>query len=772
MPPKGLVDSVSGWSPGDRSSATPRRGWRRRIVASLVTAALVTTALVAATSPAQAAIVEVGYRDFSYGTVATTPTGEKPESKLWYTADNIWWGSLFNKLSGHFEIYRFDGSQQSWSTTGVSIDSRAVTEADALYDKVSNKLYVVTHVKDTATSSDMTMKFEQYTYASGLWTLDSGFPINVSSSNPETAVLDRDSTGMVWITWTEPNGAGGRRVEIAHSTTDTQHWSAPYDLPGTTHANNLRTDEIATVIAYRQNIGVMWGNEADGTLNFDSHQDGAADTDWASAVLCDNTTFGRPGCPDDHFNIKSLGDDGTGRVFALVKTGLDGGPSPVASDPLEIMWEFNPSLPDAGWSHSTVWTVGDNTTRAITLLDASNHEIYAFASPCCNGGTVYMKKSDYSTDIRQWEPGLGTPFMRSSTDVNINNVTSTKQSVNDDTGLLVLASASKTKFYLHNFIQLGSADDTTPPTVTAESPTAGATSVSADTTVTATFSEAVDPTTVTDTSFTLTDPGLAPVSATVTYDAVSHVATLAPSSNLSPGVTYTATVSGVNDTAGNAMVGPTIWSFTTVSSAGITNLGQIANASSSTSGLTLSMTTTSAVPAGSRIVLGIGYAGASTITAQVTDSAGDAWTVDKRTANGSTGTTSAIASTRTAGGLVSGATITLTLSARANMRLAVGYAYSGISGIGATAGSAARSKTPTSGVVSTGVGNLIFGVTMYNSGTATHTAGAGNTELAEIAAGTKKLAVDQQVVLAVGDHADSGTLSASLQWTDSAVAYT
>jgi hypothetical protein len=45
------------------------------------------------------------------------------------------------------------------------------------------------------------------------------------------------------------------------------------------------------------------------------------------------------------------------------------------------------------------------------------------------------------------------------------------------------------------------------------------------------------------------------------------------------------------------------------------------------------------------------------------------------------------------------------------------------------------------------------------------------TELAELHAGTKSLAVDQRIVSSTGSYADSGTLSASAIWTDSVVTY-
>jgi methionine-rich copper-binding protein CopC len=103
------------------------------------------------------------------------------------------------------------------------------------------------------------------------------------------------------------------------------------------------------------------------------------------------------------------------------------------------------------------------------------------------------------------------------------------------------------------------ATDTTPPTISARSPAGGATGVSAGTTVTATFSKAVQSGTI---SFVLKDANNNTVSATVTYDANSRIATLTPSGPLAGSATYTATVSGATDLAGNVMA-PSSWSFTT-----------------------------------------------------------------------------------------------------------------------------------------------------------------------------------------------------------------
>ena len=111
--------------------------------------------------------------------------------------------------------------------------------------------------------------------------------------------------------------------------------------------------------------------------------------------------------------------------------------------------------------------------------------------------------------------------------------------------------------------------DATAPTVTAISPASGATGVSTTTTITATFSEAMDPATITTSTFQLRNSGGTLVTATVAYDATTRVATLTPSSALAAGpTTYTATVvggtNGVKDVAGNALGSSRTWSFTTV----------------------------------------------------------------------------------------------------------------------------------------------------------------------------------------------------------------
>lgn len=100
------------------------------------------------------------------------------------------------------------------------------------------------------------------------------------------------------------------------------------------------------------------------------------------------------------------------------------------------------------------------------------------------------------------------------------------------------------------------------PTVISTVPAAGAAAVAINTTVTATFSRAMDPTTINGATFTLTGPGVTPVAGAVIY--AGTTATFTPSALLVAGTVYTATITtGAKDPTGNALAANFVWTFTT-----------------------------------------------------------------------------------------------------------------------------------------------------------------------------------------------------------------
>jgi hypothetical protein len=109
----------------------------------------------------------------------------------------------------------------------------------------------------------------------------------------------------------------------------------------------------------------------------------------------------------------------------------------------------------------------------------------------------------------------------------------------------------------------GATADTTPPTVSSTDPVNAASGVAISSSVYATFSKPMDPTTITATTFTVVASGIPPVSGTVTY--AGSTATFKPAANLTASTAYTATITtGVKDlaTPANAMAANFIWTFT------------------------------------------------------------------------------------------------------------------------------------------------------------------------------------------------------------------
>ena len=434
------------------------RKYLKRISFNLIIAAiLIVVAL--GIRPASAATINVGYRDFAFGS-AYSPTGEKPQSKLWFN-DGIWWGVMYNKASTskHFEIYRFNWATDTWTTTGVMVDARTKSSADALW--TGSKLYTVSNVAPGATG-DVNIYVTRYSYNSTTktYSVDSSFPVAVHHRGVETVVMDRDTTGKLWVTFTDANSSGGRNAYVTHTTTNDNTWITPYVVP-VTGANTLKSDDISTIVAYSGNIGVMWSNQKDSAVYFAYHPDGTADNNWIS-----NPAVQGPKYADDHLNIKSLQADSAGQLFAVVKTSLNDVESSTSTKPSVLLLQLDTH---GSWSRRTVWRIVDNVTRPIVLLDQQNRTIYAFTTVnygSQDNGAIYYKSVSLDNPSMQFVEGLGTPFIVSSTDTHINNASSTKQALNSTTNLLVIAGDDTSNYYFHNKIVLGNGGPTLTPTAT------------------------------------------------------------------------------------------------------------------------------------------------------------------------------------------------------------------------------------------------------------------------------------------------------------------
>ena len=238
-----------------------------------------------------------------------------------------------------------------------------------------------------------------------------------------------------------------------------------------------------------------------------------------------------------------LGSPSFGRVPTVTAT------SPVASTPAVT-----------GVSTNTRVTATFSKTMAPASISASSFTLACPAATAVAASVAY----DVATQMATLTPAAALPHSTTC-------VATVAATVQDTTGI-ALGSAFAWSFVTGP----AAATDTTRPTVSVTVPTLGAVFVVTNTRISATFSEPMNPASLTGASFTLTNTTAgAAVAGTVTYVPASHTAVFTPSTPgaLANNSLYTATItSAATDVAGNALAGNSavtpgagqhVWTFTT-----------------------------------------------------------------------------------------------------------------------------------------------------------------------------------------------------------------
>ena len=176
-------------------------------------------------------------------------------------------------------------------------------------------------------------------------------------------------------------------------------------------------------------------------------------------------------------------------------------------------------------------------TPSITVTGNASDSISWIKSVTVNGTSAGLTGETYTSDIQLTE--------------GQNTITATATDAAGNTGTATIT------------VTL----DTTPPAVTSTTPVDNDTEVTVNTTITATFSEEIDASTITTTTFSLNSETSGAISGSVTNN--GNTATFTPLDNLSHNTTYTVTINsgndGVKDLAGNALTEDYTWSFKTES---------------------------------------------------------------------------------------------------------------------------------------------------------------------------------------------------------------
>ena len=382
-----------------------------------------------------------------------SPTASKPQSKLWY-AQGKWWGVLLE--NGEFHIRSFDAATRKWSAPGALVDTRPKSHVDVLWD--GTYLYTVGAVQRATTTSADSIQFKRFSFdaASGTYKTDLA-PAPLNNGGVEAAVLAKDGHGRIWIVYT-----AGNNVRYMTSDNSGATFSAPTGLPSnmTAKSEGLSPDDIATVVGANDSAAIAWSrqeaNNMEGLYVATYKYSGATGTagSWQLKTLLEKQY-----AADDHLNM-SVDGDGAGRIFLVAKTGANDKVPATDSDPLIQLWVRELS---GSWTSHVIDRVSEGGTRPVVVVDRDAGKLRVFLTTPEAGGGVYERTTSLSS------PGSFTParpVIELASDNFVNNVTTTKQNVTPDTGLLVLASDQKTGYYVQNYASGGGSTPSVGPSVT------------------------------------------------------------------------------------------------------------------------------------------------------------------------------------------------------------------------------------------------------------------------------------------------------------------
>ena len=219
-----------------------------------------------------------------------------------------------------------------------------------------------------------------------------------------------------------------------------------------------------------------------------------------------------------------------------------------------VVTSFSPPNGSAGVSTAVSVTATFNKALDPTTVNSSTFELLDNSSNIVSASVTYNS----STLTATLQP---TAALANSTGYT---AMVRGGGVKDSTGTPMAAS------YSSSFV---TASLTSPPVVMAFTPANGASGVSTTSTITATFSKAIDPTTLNGSTFQLLNSSNTVLSASISYNSSSFTATLQPSAPLTISSNYTVVLRGgtvdprIKDTSGTALAANVSWVFSTSSTA-------------------------------------------------------------------------------------------------------------------------------------------------------------------------------------------------------------
>jgi hypothetical protein len=369
------------------------------------------------------------YRGIGWPIIGTTEKFDRNNQSKMFHHGGFWWAVAQSNADQKWYLWKLNASM--WSQD-VLVHASSKNRPDCVLDASNNRVYIL--LPGSSTTYITRLK-----YASGAWSIDSGYPYAISDfaqSSDRGINLVRATNGDLWVFMIADSTLYAKKSSDAGKT-----WS-PTKLALKRHLNNKHglTDAVAFSYQSNNHLGVGYAEDsAPGSkYGFLRHKNSEADSIWADETDAlkqfDGTTS------DDHLSLAVHNNV----VFMIVKTN-GGGPSTTNIGLLRRetngAWSQYPILLSTGW------------TRPALAIDATNNVLYAIGTR--EGGVKVgeMKKvaiGDYGALVTA---PIDTIFKNDAD--NFVNVSTASHPVNGTMNLLVGVGNDTRKEAWYKIIALG-----------------------------------------------------------------------------------------------------------------------------------------------------------------------------------------------------------------------------------------------------------------------------------------------------------------------------
>ena len=393
----------------------------------------------------------------------------------------------------------------------------------------------------------------------GLYTYGSGAPLNATNNNYWVDLVFMATDAAPSVASTSP-GASATNVNVAATVSATMSGKvqngtaklAVSDAGGNPVAGTTSWSAASNTITFTPGAALATGASYTATVSGATALSGNLMSPYSFTF----TTAGAGACPCTLFDssaVPSTVDSGDG---GSVELGVSFSPS---MDGQITGLRFYKSALNTGTHSGSLWDASGNLLASGTFTgeSASGWQYLSFDSPVAVSAnqnyvvSYHAPNGHYSATGQFFASAYSNGPLTAGTGNGLYSYSSSR--------VFPTSSYGATNYWVDPIFKTGTPPDITAPTVKSAAPLDGATSQPVASTPSATFSEPIDPSTLT---FSVATSGGTAVTGTASYDGTSRTATFTPASNLSRGTKYSVSVRA-SDVAGNAMSAATTWSFTT-----------------------------------------------------------------------------------------------------------------------------------------------------------------------------------------------------------------